>query len=207
MKKIHCEKINDIKFSPACLVLVVLIIHVLGGCGSYAKYNNLAKEHDFKFFFPSASFYNTYDNVDEAYDFVNTALLKFGTTAGKSLAKGIPGKLDRSDVNLEKPVTVACFIDAYDSNNRYVSSLAFLAANNDTMENIIRTGISATVVFLVFYEDRAISIAGYYLKSRYTYQSSSQHKFFTFMTKNYIPVYPLMWSNDKAFQYLRKEID
>ena len=183
------------------LIAVIAVIFVLGGCASYAQYSSLAKEHSFDYFFPSSSFHRTFDTIDEAYDFVMTAQSKFSSSAGKSLAKGIPGKLDGPELRLDKPAAVICFMEA--SNPGYID----LENAEDPLEKIIKESISANIVFLVFYEGRGISISSFYLASGWVYSSSRQHTSFNVMDKRYKADYPAMWSNDKAFKYVRGEIN
>lgn len=55
----------------------------------------------------------------------------------------------------------------------------------------LRNAISVSSVFLVFYGDRAISVSDFYLATGYRYKAD----------------YPMAWSNDQAFNYLRKKPD
>ena len=187
-------KKNNIKF-----ILFGLIFLAFSGCGSYAKYQDLAKEHDFDYFFPSASQVRTFDTQEDAYDFIMTARAKFGSSVGKALAKGLPGKLSGPVVVTDKPVSVFCFLSA--SNNAPVD----LDNNEVSMEKSIKDAISATIVFLIFYEDRGISLASYYLQTGWVYSSSSQHSYFMLNDDRYVPEYPALWSNEKAFEYLWNE--
>ena len=183
------------------LTLSVLVVILFGGCASHAKYNGLAKEHDFDHFFPGSVQNLSFNSMDEAYDFIKTAQAKFNSVVGKPLAKGVPGKLGGPVSFWDEPVKVFCFLEA--SNPHYIN----LAAANEPLEKIIRNSISATLVFTVFHEGRAISLANYYLQSGWKYDTANQHKYFVCSGIRFGAEYPLMWSNEKAFQYLRKEID
>jgi hypothetical protein len=76
------------------------------------------------------------------------------------------------------------------------------------MEESIRSAISAFEIFLVFYQDRGVSIPSYYLDSGYVYSSgNAQIQQFPFNNATYDAEYPVSWNSDKAFSYLRKEIN
>jgi len=186
-------------------IAVISVFIVLGFCGcasnNYFEYNDLAKGHDFDYFFPSWSFSRNFDNVDEAYDYVKTAQAKFNSVVGKPLAKGLPGKLEGPVGFWKEPVKVFCFMQA--SNPSSIN----LAAAKDPLEKIMRDSISSTVVFLVFGNVRGVSLASYYLKGGWVYNTSSQHSSFLADNIKFGVKYPVGWSNEKAFRYIRKEID
>ena len=179
-------------------VLLCMIVISFSGCGTTAKYQSLAKEHDFKYFFPKASQTRIFDSKEEAYDFVMTAQAKFSSSVNKPLAKGLPGKLTGPKISAEKPVAVFCFLEA--SDDKLID-----LDKSVSMEKAIRDSISASIIFLVFYEDRGISLSSYYLQSGWVYSSAAQHSSFTINNDKYVPEYLTLWGNDKAFKYLWNE--
>jgi hypothetical protein len=183
----------------------VVAVLCLCGCASQGgvNYADKAKEHEFSYFFPRSAFVRNYATIEEAYDYINTAQMKFSATAGKPRAKGLTAKLSPSpSVSGEQPVTVVCFMYAQDTKTGIDLS------DPATMEKSIRDSISALFVFMVFYEDRGIAIPGFYLKSGYQYTSANSNpKQFSYNNTTYDAEYPVGWNIDKAFSYLRKEIN
>ena len=166
------------------------------------NYSALAKEQSFDSFFPSPSSTHYFATLDEAYDWVNIAQAKFTSSSGKSRAKGLSAKLIGPTVKNEQPVTVSYFMAASTRNNSID-----LSKIERTLEAEIKDAVSATLVFLVFYQDRGTSISNFHLKSGYTYNTNTQYSSFTYKNETYDAEYPTGWGVDKAFSYLRKEID
>ena len=75
------------------------------------------------------------------------------------------------------------------------------------LEEVIKSAVSATLVFMVFYEDRGTSISNFHLQSGWRYNSNSQFKSFNYRNARYEAEYPVGWGTEKAFSYLRKEIN
>ncbi|MDR0997924.1 MAG: hypothetical protein LBL70_02565 [Treponema sp.] len=183
---------------------IVLAVLVLGtsGCASTQYYANLAKEHDFEYYFPAHSFRRTFSSVEEAYDFVKTAQAKFTSSVDKSLAKGLVAKLTGPAPEQDKPVSIGCFMQANTGSSIDLSKI------EEPLELVLRNANSATIVFLVFYGDRGVSIPSYYLKQGFVYTSgNSQIQSFRSFGNRYEAQYPIGWTTEKAFRYLRKEID
>jgi len=184
-----------------------LVISVLCLCGcalqTNAKYAKIAKEQEFDDFFPKPSFVRSFDTIEEAYDYIKTAQIKFSKIAGKPRAKGLSAKLIGPPVSGEQPVTVVCYLIASTAN-----ASINLSDPSRFMDEMIRKAVSAMQVFMVFYEDRGISLPNYYLKSGYEYTSGNvQPQQFKFKDITYNTDYPVGWDTEKAFSYLRKEID
>ncbi|MDR1970380.1 MAG: hypothetical protein LBQ46_00515 [Treponema sp.] len=183
------------------MVGIVLIIG-LTGCASMSRdkhYADLAAEHDFSYYFPSRSFNRTFATLDEAYEFVNTATAKFAQTVNKPPAKGLAARLRGPVVSRDKPVALGCFMRA---------SSVDLAKIDRPLENVLRDANSASIVFLVFFNDRGTSISRYYLKPGYVYTSgNSQAENFNAFGNSYKAEYPIGWGTEKAFSYLKGEID
>jgi hypothetical protein len=186
---------------------IVLLIFSVGlvGCASIARdahYANLAKEHDFEYFFPSNSFRRTFATIDEAYDFVKTLNAKFSNSVDKPSAKGLAAKLTGPGVTSDNPVTVGCFMNASSGDSIDLSKI------DKPLETVLREANAATIVFLIFYNDRAVSIPDYHLKQgRVFTQGNAQYKSFRFNGNTYETTYPVNWGTDKAFQYLKGERD
>ena len=193
-------------------ILMIVIFLSFCGCASIQSnmnYSSLAKEHEFDYFFPSYAFVKNFDNTEEAFDYVKTAQTKFTTSSGKSKAMGLAAKITGPEVSGEKPVLVVCNITATGTNARNEQNVVLDLSNEDRpLEEMIRVAISASVTFLVFYEDRGVSFPGYYLQSGYRYTSAnSQIESFPYNNNIYTAEYPPNWSIEKAFSYLRKEIN
>jgi hypothetical protein len=185
---------------------IVLTIAVLCFCGCASQsdldYANKAKEHEFTYFFPRPSFYRLFATIEEAYDYVNTAQVKFSTATKKPRVKGLSSRLSGPPVSGEQPVTVVCFIHAQDARN------SFDLSDPATVEKQIRNSISAVVIFMVFYGDRGVAIPSYFLEDGWAYdEENAQPKRFSFNDNTYNAEYPAGWGIDKAFSYLRKEIN
>jgi len=165
-------------------------------------YAALAKELSFESIFPQRSKTYYFADLDEAYDFVNTAHAKFTQSSGKRMAKGLAARMIGPPVNGEKPVAV-CYFLAAAKENKGID----LNKIDEPLEKVIKDATSATLVFMVFYGDRAAAISNFHLASGWTYNSNSQFKSFTYNGTKYEAKYPIGWGTDKAFRYLKKEID
>jgi hypothetical protein len=184
-------------------IVLVAVLLCISGCATAGKnYTALAKEKSFDSFFPvpSTSFY--FADLDEAYDFINTAHAKFTSSSAKKKAKGLAAKLVGPPVVKEQPVTVCYFILASNGKNEID-----LAKINEPLEKVIRDAISATLVFMVFYQDRGTSLSNFHLADGWAFNSNSQFRSFNYNKTNYEADYPVGWSINKAFSYLKKEIN
>jgi hypothetical protein len=183
------------------LVFIGLIFSLVGCASSQhdRSYADMAKEHNFEYYFPSYSFNHTFSTIEEAYEFVNVAQIKFSKSVDKSAAKGLAAKLIGPTVENDKPVSVGCFVTAQDAN---VS--IDLSKIDKPLETVLRNAISVSVVFLVFYQDRGVSISRFYLAQGYSYLSNSQYNSFTYQRNTYKTDYPIGWGIEKAFGYLKK---
>jgi hypothetical protein len=165
-------------------------------------YTALAKGISFESIFPAHSNIYIFADLDEAYDFVNIAHAKFTQSSGKKRAQGLSAKLIGPPVIADKPVT-AGYILAASKNNKPVD----LSKIDGSLEKVIKDATSAVIIFLVFYGDRGVSISNYHLPSGYRYDSNWQVPYFNYNNTRYETKYPFGWGTDKAFSYLRKEID
>ena len=187
------------------IIIILVTVFFILGCattGGGKNYTSLAKEHSFNDFFPMPSTTRTFATVDEAYDWVKTAEAKFQSSSGKNKAKGLAARLIGPEVTRDQPVTVWCILRAGNRN-----SAIDLSNIENPLEKEIYDAVSATVVFLVFYEGRGTSISNFHLKSGWKYTSNSQIQSFTLDGNLYETDYPVGWATDKAFSYIRKEID
>jgi hypothetical protein len=170
-------------------------------CASFHEgksYNELSKNEVFSYYFPKSNVSMQFDNIDEAYDYINTARAKLSMSVNKSRAKGLAAKLIGPSINKDIRITVAYFVTA-DSND--------LSKENEGLESILRKAISVSNVFLVFYREKATVISDFYLASGYQYQNNSQYETFTFGGSQYETNYPIGWGIDNAFKYLNNEIE
>jgi hypothetical protein len=187
------------------LILAGVALCCLGGCATMERnmyYVNLAKEHPFDYFFPSWAFYNTFDTVDAAYDYIKTAQAKFSRSVDKPLTQGVIGKLIGPAVVKDKPVTLVCVMNA--STGRDWIDLSEI---DRPLETELKLAVTTALVFLVFYEDRGVTIPGYYLHRDWAYRSNTQVPAFYFEDTEYQADYPVSWNVENAFSYLRMEID
>ncbi|MDR1148209.1 MAG: hypothetical protein LBK66_06205 [Spirochaetaceae bacterium] len=192
---------RTLKFGFICLIFS------LAGCASVQQgkhYADMANEHDFEYFFPGYSFNHTFSTIEEAYEFVNVAQTKFSRSVNKSAAKGLAARLTGPAVENDKLVSVGCFVTAYNSNGSIDIDLSKI---DQPLETVLRNSISVSVVFLVFYQDRGVSISKFYLAPGYWYLTNSQYNRFIHQGKIYETDYPIGWGIEKAFGYLKKEVN
>jgi hypothetical protein len=179
----------------------VMLLSGWAGCASMVqsqRYAEAAKGNDFGYYFPSHDFVRGFATVDEAYDYVQTATAKFSQTAGKKRAKGLGAKLSGPAVTGSEPVTVGGVIFAENQKPVDFSKI------EGPMEKAVKDAISASLLFLVFYGDRAVSISNFYLKDGYVYtRGNAQIRRFEFQDNRYDADYPVAWGVDQAFGYLR----
>jgi hypothetical protein len=192
------------------MLLVLALFVFTGGAitdtakGGGKDYSAMAKEKSFESIFPVRSKDYSFANLDEAYDFVQTAQAKFTASSGKSKAKGLGAKLSGPTVTGQKPVTVCYFLEAFDGKN--VVDLNKIEKPL-TLEKVIKDAPSAGCFFLIYYQDRAVSLSNFHLADGWVFDSNSQYKFFNYNGKRYDATYPIGWGVDKVFSYLKKEIN
>jgi hypothetical protein len=187
-------------------LLLLIAVLCLCGCASQGgkNYSSIAKEHEFSYFFPQPAVVRSFDTLEEAYDFIKPAQLKFASAAGKPRVKGLVGKLIGPPVPGEKPVTLVCLLGASTADGANID----LTDTSKPMEESIKKAISSLELFMVFYGDRGIVIPNYFLHSDYEYKSgNTQFQQFTFNKNTYDTDYPVGWNTEKGFGYLRKEIN
>ena len=189
----------------AGMVMVIAVLIGMGGCSSTGqgkRYSDLAKQFPFGEIFPSHTFSMNFENIDEAYEYVNTAQEKFYQAGGKPLAKGLSARLKGPEIKNDKPVFLICFMTASSA-----SQMTDLSKTNKPLEQELRSAISTSVIFLVFYEGRGTSISRFYLDDGYTFTSNSQYETFNLNDVTYEAEYPIGWGTEQAFKYLKKEIN
>jgi hypothetical protein len=168
------------------------------------RYADLAKEHDFEYFFPAADSAREFSTIDEAYEFVQTASAKFSqAVSNKNRNKGLGAKLFGPAIT-KAPVIVVYWIRA--SNG---TSSIDLSNIDQPMDAVLRKTADAKLFFVVFHNDRAVSLSNYYLDPRYSGYSNgnAQIKEFGVAGNTYEAKYPFGWGVDKVFQYLKGEIE
>lgn len=192
-----------------CGIMLFAALFALSAAGAMAEggkdYTALAKEKSFESIFPRASQSYYFASLEEAYDFINTAKARFTLSTGKQRGKGLSAKLSGSPVTGQKPVTVCYFFEAYDWNKKDFS--IDLSKINQPLEKVLKDATGALLTFMVFYGDRAVSLPTYYVSSGWQYNSSTQPDSFHYNSKKYDATYPVGWSIEKAFSYLKKEIN
>jgi hypothetical protein len=188
------------------IISLVLLASGLSGCASMSRnavYAKMADEHDFGYFFPSADFTRTFATIDEAYDYTGAAGIKFGRASAKSSAKGLAARLTGPAPQADMPVLLVCYLRASDG-----KSAVDLSGKDKPLENALRRAVSATLVFLVFYDGRAVSISDFRLAQGWRYSDgNSQVERFRVEEAVYDARYPVGWGREKAFAYLKGEID
>ncbi|MDR1143598.1 MAG: hypothetical protein LBK77_05170 [Spirochaetaceae bacterium] len=181
----------------------ILVIEMLG-CASSASYNSLAREKSFDYFFPSDDFAKTFSTIDEAYEFVSAASIKFSQNVStKRRNKGLAARLRGPAIN-DSPVTLVCLIRASD-----INGAIDLSAVPKELDVTLRRSEDALLFFCVFYGDRAISLSNFYLDPKYSGYSNgnAQVQKFGILGNTYEADYPIGWGIEKAFSYLRGEIN
>ena len=176
---------------------------LFAGCVSLErdqKYAALAAEQQFSHFFPSTAHVKVFPNLEEAFEFINTAQYKLRKSIRMNRAQGLSAKLLGPSLDGKYPVVVACYVYASDA-----SRLIDLSKATNDLEAKLQNRVAVTNVFLVFHKDRAISISDFYLMDGYRFDSNRQHTFFRFNENDYETEYPVGWGVDKAFQYLGAE--
>lgn len=183
-----------------------IVLLLVASCSSIKQswhYAEQAHSRPFDYFFPSASVTRSFASLDEAYDFINTAKAKLERSTGKRLVKGLAAKLKGPSLNLSGGVTTVGYFFIASSEGGVID----ISTERAGLEDALRNTTFVACVFLVFNSDRAVSISNFYRTDGYQYKSNSQYLNFKFKDNTYETEYPIGWGLDKAFQYLRKEID
>jgi hypothetical protein len=184
-------------------IVPLAFLLALTGCSSM-RYAGLAKEHDFEYFFPASDVNRDFSTIDEAYEFIRTASVKFSqAVSNKNRNKGLGAKLFGPAIT-KAPVTVIYLVRASNGNGSID-----LSKIDQPMDAVLWNADDAKLFFVVFYNDRAVSLSNFYLDPRYSGYSdgNSQVKTFGLSGNTYEAKYPFGWGVDKAFQYLKGEID
>ena len=188
-------------------IVLVVAVFCFYGCESMpddSEYKVMANLNDFDYFFPSDYFTKTFATIDEAYEYVKSAQFKFASSSGKVKTSGLSAKLSGTPIKADQPVILNCRIVSQDKKSDVIDP----SKTNQSMESIVRTAVSTHIIFLVFYDDREIALPAFYLQRGYKYTTGNQQiKTYRFNDNEYIAEYPVGWSTEKAFSYLKKEID
>ncbi|WP_028973548.1 hypothetical protein [Spirochaeta cellobiosiphila] len=187
------------------LLLLTITSFMFFSCSSIQKektYANLTKGTELSDYFPNSSGVLYFDNLDDAYEYINSAEYKLKKTINKKKQKGLPAILEGPKVKSDSPVTVAYFLSAMN----HLSQEVTLDSPNIDLEQVLRRSVSVTNVFMIFVDDKAISLSAFYLKSGYRYSNSySQYQKMSFNKEVYLADYPRGWDIDDAFEYLKVE--
>ncbi|GHV81765.1 hypothetical protein AGMMS49991_03230 [Spirochaetia bacterium] len=188
----------------AALLLVFVPLMTVVSCASIKRdmhYSDLAKEHEFAYFFPDSDFLFDFSTLDEAYDFVKTASAKFSQTlSNKNRNKGLGARVYGPNLEMKEPVLVVGWINAQDENDA-------IDLSNGNIENLLRKSEAAYLFFMVFYEDRIVSLSNYYLDPKYSGfgDGNDQVESFRISGNTYKADYPVGWGIEKVFSYLKGE--
>jgi hypothetical protein len=174
----------------------------LSGCAS-VNYAGLAREQRFEAVFPSHNFTRNFATVDEAYDFVNMAREKFSQASSKIPRQGLAARLEGPVPGKEGPVSLVCLIGDVQDARGWID----LSKSEKPLETVLKEAVSASLVFLVFYNDRGVSISSFFLADGWVYTNNSQIKRFEVLDNTYQADYPVGWGPKKAFSYLKGEVD
>jgi len=178
---------------------------LLTGCTSSPedqRYNADAFGHDFGFFFHSREDVHTFMTLSEANDFIRAAQLKLPGSIGKASIQGLAARLIGSSLTDSSAVTVVHIFTASNP-----SSPIELGEIDEKLKVQLQQAPSVGSVFLVFFNERGVSISDFYLDHQYRYASNSQYKSFTFRHNNYATDYAGGWRTDQAIRYLNRELE
>jgi hypothetical protein len=68
----------------------------------------------------------------------------------------------------------------------------------------MKDSIGSYLGFIVFYENRSVIISNYYLKDGWVYSNNSQPIYIDYDGNSYEADYPVGWTMERAFRYLRE---
>ncbi|MDR2184047.1 MAG: hypothetical protein LBO80_00040 [Treponema sp.] len=179
---------------------VVLCIFSLAACASIqnqAGIDKAAGEHDFGYYFSSPGGQFAFNDIDSAYAFLSEAAAKFRQSGLKKRVQGLSGIVSGPAPEMgENKVVAGYFIRADDPVPE--------ASGPAEIENILKESIGSYLGFLVFYEDRSVIISNYYLRDGWVYTSNAQPNYIEYGGNSYEASYPVGWTMDRAFRYLRE---
>jgi hypothetical protein len=181
-------------------IAAVLFVFSLAACASIqnqADIDKAASEHDFGYYFSSPSGSLAFNDIDSAYAFLNEAAAKFRQSGLKKRVQGLSGILNGPAPEIgENKLVAGYFIRADDPIPEETSPAE--------IENILKDSIGSYLGFIVFYEDRSVIISNYYLKDGWVYTSNSQPNYIDYGGNSYEANYPVGWTMERAFRYLRE---
>jgi YHS domain-containing protein len=178
----------------------VLFIFSLAACASMqnqAAFDKAAGGHDFGYYFSSSAGRHTFNDLDAAYAFLNEAAAKFRQAGLKKRVQGLSGIVNGPAPEMGgSRVAAGYFIRADD---RIPEELG-----PAEIESILKDSIGSYLGFIVFYEDRSVIISNYYLQDGWVYTSNSQPHYVEYDGNSYEADYPVGWTMERAFRYLRE---
>jgi hypothetical protein len=185
-------------------LMIILAVFSIGFVSAEKgkKPADIANEREFSYFFPASSSSKTFSSLDEAYDYISGAQYKLKKAIKLNRAKGLGSRLTGPTISDNQPVVLTYFITATNLSNEIDLSKA-----GADLEASLKNVITVSCVFMVFYEDRAVSISDFYIKEGYQFNSNAQYTGFKYRGNEYKADYPTGWGLEKAFQYLKKERD
>jgi hypothetical protein len=178
----------------------VLFVVFLAACASTQNQANIDKaagEHDFEYYFSSSRGQLAFSDIDSAHAFLNEAAAKFRQSGMKKRVQGLSGIVSGPEPEMgENKVAAGYFIRADDKIREGLSPAE--------IESILKDSIGSYLGFIVFYEGRAVIISNYYLQDGWVYTSNSQPNYIDFAGNSYEADYPVGWTMERAFRYLRE---
>jgi hypothetical protein len=184
---------------------IPVLILAFSACASSSQkvdYSALAKEQSFDYFFPSSNFAKGFSSLDAAEEYVNTATAKYVQTIAQFKEMGKAGRL-KGPAREDDSVVVICFFYASDTGG----SINLSEVDKDDLPGVLRRTTGSRLYFCVLCNDRAVVIPSFYTAPGYSYRQNTQPSYYNLSGNRYDADYPSNWGVDKAFSYLRKEIN
>ncbi|MDR2019798.1 MAG: hypothetical protein LBQ14_03440 [Treponema sp.] len=181
----------------AAAMLFILFLAACASTQNQADIDKAAGGHDFGYYFSSPNGKHAFGDIDSAHAFLNEAAAKFRQSGMKKRVQGLSGIVSGPDPEMgENKVVAGYFIRADDKIREELGPAE--------IENILKDSIGSYLGFIVFYEGRSVIISNYYLQDGWVYSSNSQPNYIDFDGNSYEADYPVGWTMERAFRYLRE---
>lgn len=174
---------------------------VLAGCASVQPNQTATDDKDFSYYFSKNSNTVSFNSLEEAKMYIESATTKLEKSINKTRAKGLAAKLMGPEVKGEKPVILSYFLNAS------ISGHGVNLVKSSNLLDDLKNATTVTNVFILFYGDRATSVSNFYIKSGYRFSNNSQIESITFGKNEYKANYPIGWGLDESIKYLNHEKD
>jgi hypothetical protein len=183
-------------------IIVTLFVIVISISCTTTKNNELSKLEAFEYYFPTYMGIKEFESIDEAIKYIKEGNKVMVNTIDKYYAKGLTAKLEGTLDPNDKKVYFQYYMFAYDGKN-----WLDLSKLSGTLKNALRNSVAVTFVYVIGDDSRAVSVSNYYLVTGYRYNFNDQIEKFYYKGNELYAVYPKGWGLEKAFKYMRKEID